>query len=138
MLIGQCGDMASDDELTGAEAARRALLAAGAADLPRPPWQHPAALPEDTTLLRFALWRANQEQTDASRAELTAGLALIDSARSELDTLETALLLTARAEGLTWAQIADQLSLRSPQAAQQRFQRISQRPHTAPAESEDS
>lgn len=109
------------------------LRQAGALELPRQPWQHPSEPPEATALLRFALWRANQEIGHASAQELTAALSLLATARSDLDTLESALLLTARAEGLTWPEIAEALGLRSPQAAQQRFQRVSQRPATGTA-----
>lgn len=91
------------------------------------------------TLLRYALWRANQKTDTASTEELRAALRLIESARSDLDTLEVALLLTARAEGLTWSQISEELGLRSPQAAQQRYQRVAQRPTSeAPADLGDS
>ena len=127
----------------GAASARAALLAAGADALERRPWQHPNELPDDTSLVRFALWRAsgsptvsgsptgNASSEDARTAEIAAALALLDSARSDLDALETALVFTARAEGLTWARIAEAMGLRSPQAAQQRFQRTSERPVTA-------
>ncbi|WP_114855016.1 hypothetical protein [Brachybacterium sp. YJGR34] len=110
------------------ERARDHLRAAGADELPTAPWRHPAQAPEDQTLLRFALWRANRDPGAASAEDLRAALRLIETARADLDTLESALLLTARAEGLTWAQIAEDLSLRSPQAAQQRTQRLAQRP----------
>lgn len=110
------------------DGARELLRAAAAHELPRPPWQHPAEPVEAMSLLRFALQRANAAIGHASTEELTAALSLVEAARSDVDTLETALLLTARAEGLTWAQIATSLGLRSPQAAQQRYQRISQRP----------
>lgn len=79
-------------------------------------------------LLRYALWRANRPGGTASVEELDAALSMMEAARADLDTLEIALLLTARAEGMTWAEIARALGLGSPQAAQQRFQRISQRP----------
>lgn len=111
-----------------ADGARRRLRAAGARDLPRQPWQHPAEPPEAVTLLRYALWRANRAGTAASLEELDAALSMIETARADLDSLEVALLLTARAEGMTWAEVSQSLGLRSPQAAQQRFQRISQRP----------
>lgn len=110
------------------EDARRRLQAAGAQDLLLRPWQHPVEPPDAATLLRFALWRANVAGRTASLDELTAALSMIETARSDLDSLEAALLLTARAEGMTWAEVAASLGLRSPQAAQQRFQRISQRP----------
>lgn len=109
------------------------LRRAGAHELPRQPWQHPAEPPEATALLRFALWRANQEVGHASAEELTAALSLLATARSDLDSLESALLLTARTEGLTWPEISEALGLRSPQAAQQRYQRLAQRPAQGPA-----
>ena len=63
---------------------------------------------------------------DAS--DVQAGLTLISAAREEMNGLETALLFLARAEGLTWPQISQSLGLRSAQAAQQRFDRLSGRP----------
>ena len=128
--------MTSDHDLVAAEASRRALLDVGADELPRQPWDHPTVAPDDTTLLRYVLWRANQNVGSASAAELTAGLQLLSSARSELDTLEAALLLTARSEGLTWSQIAEHLGVRSPQAAQQRYEGIAQRPGPGTTEAE--
>lgn len=107
------------------ERARRVLLDAGADRLKSRPWQHPAEPPDAATLARFALWRAGADAGAGPTPELAAGLALIDAARSDLDTLEAALLLTARAEGMTWAQVAEELGLRTPQAAQQRWQRVS-------------
>ena len=112
--------MHSDDPRTEA---RRTLRTAGADALPHMPWQHPDAPPEDSTLLRFAVDRAGRRDGRAGVGELRAALKLLDSARSDLDSLEAALLLTARAEGLTWAQIAEDLGLRSAQAAQQRSRR---------------
>lgn len=115
------------DELNHAYAARQRLLEAGADDLPRFPWQHTKAPADDSTLLRYALWRANASVGAADHDDLRAALRLIDSARSDLDALEAGLLLVARAEGLTWPDVAEQLGVRSPQAAQQRFQRVSSR-----------
>lgn len=105
--------------------ARRVLLDAGADRLEPRPWQHRAEPPDAGTLARFALWRTSSTAGAGPTPELAAGLALIDAARSDLDTLEAALLFTARAEGMTWAHVAEQLGLRSPQAAQQRWQRVS-------------
>ncbi|QQS00974.1 MAG: DNA-binding protein [Austwickia sp.] len=107
-------------------AAREHLARAGAADLPDFPWT-PGRVPHaDATLIRFALWRAEQGGLDVP-ADLHAALQLVDSARAELDALEAGLLFLARSEGLTWPQIADHLGVRSPQAAQQRFDRTSSR-----------
>lgn len=84
--------------------------------------------PDDTTLIRFALWGANSN--GLSTADLKAALRLLESARSDMESLESALLFIARAEGLTWAEIAEQLGMRSPQAAQQRFERVNARVST--------
>lgn len=119
--------MPTPDDEDRAERARAVLLSAGADALARHPWQHSKLPPDDAALLRFALWRANAQPGRAPTAEIAAGLALIEAARSELDTLETAMVLTARAEGMTWAGIAEAMGLRSPQAAQQRYQRTAER-----------
>ncbi|MGL5928315.1 MAG: hypothetical protein ACRCY8_05220 [Dermatophilaceae bacterium] len=110
------------------ELARAVLLEAGGDELGRRPWQHPKESPEDAALVRFALWHATSRVGSAATPELEAGLALIESARSDLDAAEAALVFTARAEGLTWARIAEAMGLRSPQAAQQRYQRTAERP----------
>ncbi|NUL44571.1 hypothetical protein F7P69_05090 [Cellulosimicrobium funkei] len=115
------------DELNGANAARQRLVESGADELPRFPWQHTKAPADDLTLLRYALWRANATVGEADHGDLRAALRLVDSARADLDALEAGLLLVARAEGLTWPDIAHQLGVKSPQAAQQRFQRVSSR-----------
>ncbi|MFL1380580.1 MULTISPECIES: DNA-binding protein [unclassified Nocardiopsis] len=115
------------DELNELDAARRRLAEAGADRLPRPPWSPAAGMPDDVTLLRFAVWRANSAAGEADHDDLRAALRLLESARGDLDALEAGLLLIARAEGLTWPDIAEQLGVRSPQAAQQRFQRVSTR-----------
>src|SRR5699024_7549214 len=120
VLMSESGHMHSDALRTEA---RRTLRTAGADALPHMPWQHPDAPPEDSTLLRFAVDRAGRRDGRAGVGELRAALRLLDSARSDPDSLEAALLLTARAEGLTWAQIAEDLGLRSAQAAQQRSRR---------------
>jgi hypothetical protein len=58
---------------------------------------------------------------------LLAALTLLPAARTEVEQAEAALLFTARAHGLSWAQISRALGLGSPQAAQQRFGRITGR-----------
>ncbi|WP_022891333.1 hypothetical protein [Agromyces subbeticus] len=114
-------------ELSVLDSARRRLCESGADRLPALPWLLPGAVPEDVTLLRFAMWRANSTVGEASHDDLRAALALVESARAGLDALEAGLTLIARAEGLTWPDIAKQLGVKSPQAAQQRFQRVSTR-----------
>ncbi|MGW9552052.1 hypothetical protein ACWG8W_13460 [Citricoccus zhacaiensis] len=115
------------DELNGANAARQRLLESGADALPRFPWQHAKDPADDLILLRYALWRANASVGEADHDDLRAALRLLGSARADLEALEAGLLLVARAEGLTWPDISQQLGVKSPQAAQQRFQRVSSR-----------
>lgn len=117
-----------DHVLAGAQvAARSRLTDAGAGDLPRFPWM-PGRVPhDDATLIRHALWRSNSEPGLDVPQDLFAALQLVESARAEMDALESGLLFIARAEGLTWAQIAAHLGVRSPQAAQQRFDRVTSR-----------
>ena len=114
-------------EMNEARAARRRLVEAGADQLPPLPWQPAAGPPDDISLLRFAMWRANSVVGAASHDELAAALRLVESARADLDALEAGLILIARAEGMTWPDIARPLGVKSPQAAQQRYQRVSSR-----------
>lgn len=53
------------------------------------------------------------------------GLALIEAARREVDEAERELIEAARARGYGWAAIAAALGLRSRQAAEQRWLRLS-------------
>lgn len=112
--------------------ATRTLLDRGASELPPPPWLAGRQPPSATDLIQHVLWRATGpgrgEPVDT--ADIRAGLTLLSAARAEMDALETALLFLARAEGLTWPQIARSLGLRSAQAAQQRLDRLSGRHET--------
>ena len=112
--------------------AARILLDRGASELPPRPWLGERQPPSAGDLVQHVLWRANGtgrgESVDG--LDVRAGLTLMSVARAEMDGLETALLFLARAEGLTWAQIAQSLGLRSAQAAQQRLDRLSGRPET--------
>lgn len=115
-----------DHEQAGREAAaRRQLLDAGASSLPRAPWLHPRQPPSAADLIRFALWRA--DTSDESEEILLAALTLLAGARAEADQAEAALLFAARARDLSWPQISRAMGLRSPQAAQQRFGRVTGR-----------
>ncbi|HEX5296993.1 MAG TPA: DNA-binding protein [Streptosporangiaceae bacterium] len=135
--------MASQDE-DQVQAAREAdarglLLEAGAALLPRPPWVHEQQPPAATDLIRFAVWRANAGRPAANASDpdanaggigeegVLAALSLLAAARAELDHTEAALLFTARSRGLSWPRISRAMGLGSPQAAQQRFDRVSGR-----------
>ena len=135
----------TDHEQAAKEAgARQRLLGAGAAALPRMPWrgqQPPAA----ADLIQFALWRSQPGSSaglggagrlgagrlgagrGTSEDDLLAALALLTAARAEVDQVEAALLFTARGHGLSWSQISQAMGLGSPQAAQQRFGRVTGR-----------
>lgn len=105
--------------------ARRRLLAAGGAALPRAPWLHRSQPPPAVDLIRFVLWRSGTEEIGAD--DLLAALTLLPAARAEVDQLEAALLLTARIHGMSWPRISRALGLGSAQAAQQRFNRVNGR-----------
>ncbi len=126
--------------------ARRHLLQAGASLLPRPPWLHEQQPPAATDLIRFAVWRANaggpSVNADGTGNEggigeegVLAALTLLNAARAELDQSEAALLFTARSQGLSWPRISRAMGLGSPQAAQQRFDRVSGRAQSPGAQS---
>ncbi len=118
---------AADDQAAGARQqwARDRLTARGGKDLPRLPWLAPRQPHDAVTLIRQALWRANTERGALDLPDdLLAAIALLAAARAELDQIEAGLLFVARAEGLTWAEIARALGLRTAQAAQQRHERV--------------
>jgi hypothetical protein len=105
--------------------ARQRLIDAGASSLPRGPWLHRSQPPSSIDLVRFAVWRGQSgEVTDE---EVEAALTLLPAARAEVEQLETALLFTARAEGMSWARISRGMGLGSAQAALQRYDRLSDR-----------
>lgn len=70
-----------------------------------------------------AVPRAEREAA-VDRADLVAAMTLLPVVRAEVEELEASLLFLARSEGMTWAQIAFALGLRSAQAAQQRAERV--------------
>lgn len=79
--------------------------------------------PSAVDLTQFALWRASELDSD----DLLDALTLLPAARAEVEGLEAGLLFIARGAGLTWAQIADAMGFKSPQACQQHFNRLSAR-----------
>jgi len=116
----------SDQERAAREhSARRHLLDAGASSLPRAPWLKRSQPPSSVDLVRFAVWRGAAGRTTDDDVE--AALALMPAARAEVAQLETALLFTARAHGLSWGRISRAMGLGSAQAAQQRHDRLTSR-----------
>ena len=115
----------SDQQQSARElSARTRLLDAGASSLPRAPWLHRTQPPSAVDLVRFAVWRGQGDQVDD---EVMAALALLPAARAEMEQVETALLFTARAQGLSWGRISRAMGLGSAQAALQRFDRLTGR-----------
>lgn len=72
------------------------------------------------------------------KADLVAALTLLPVARAEVEELEASLLFLARSQGMTWAQIAFAMGLRSAQAAQQRGERLGARGDVHPSSSQAS
>ncbi|MER6150601.1 DNA-binding protein [Streptomyces hirsutus] len=98
---------------------------------------HPTVLGphEAVRLVSFLLSGAAQREDgepEVDRADITAALSLVPLVRGEMDELETGLLQMARGRGMTWQDIAFSLGLGTPQAARQRYERLSDR--TAVAE----
>lgn len=99
------------------------LLELGADALVARPWRPGSMPPTAVELTQFALWRSAELAPD----DLLSALTLLPAARAEVDGVETGLLFAARAAGLTWAQIAEAMGYRSPQACQQHYHRLSSR-----------
>lgn len=66
-------------------------------------------------------------EPEVDRSDLVAALTLLPRARAEFDDLETGLLDMARGRGMTWQEIAFGLGLGTPQAARQRYERLTGR-----------
>ncbi|MCA5894224.1 DNA-binding protein [Isoptericola sp. NEAU-Y5] len=120
---------AQPDDQAAADAetqARRTLLALGADELTPRPWQPASVPPSATDLVRYYLWRSARGDltADQDAAGALAALTLVPAARAEAGQLETAALFSARSAGHTWGRMAGALGLGSPQAVQQRLDRL--------------
>jgi hypothetical protein len=87
------------------------------------PWRPAPVPPSAVDLAQFAVWRSADLHPD----DLLRALTLLPAARAEVEGLEAGLLFTARAAGLTWAQIAAAMGFNSPQACQQHYTRLTAR-----------
>ena len=74
----------------------------------------------------YAVWSGQVLEQDHRDAALAA-LTLLPAARAEMEALESGVLYAAKSAGLTWTQMAAPLGLSSPQAAQQRLDRLAAR-----------
>ncbi|WP_283135096.1 DNA-binding protein [Rhizohabitans arisaemae] len=93
---------------------------------------HPEVLgPHEAVRLVSFLAAGSAEPDDGEpevdQADITAALTLIPLVQAEMEQLEASLLLIARGRGLTWQEIAFGLGLGTPQAARQRYERLSGR-----------
>lgn len=114
----------ADQAQAGREAdARTHLLGLGADTLADRPWRPAPVPPSAIDLVQYALHRS----ADLAPQDVLQALALLPAARAEVDGLEDGLLFVARSAGLTWAQIAQAMGFRSPQACQQHWARLSAR-----------
>lgn len=104
-------------------AAREALLKLGAGQLDPRPWNPEPMPPSAVDLIQFTLW----DSAEFSPEDLLSSLSLLPAARAEVEGAETGLLFLARSAGLTWAQIAEAMGFKSPQACQQHFTRLNAR-----------
>ena len=116
-------------EAAAAEALARARLTERLGDrLPRGPWLAARQPVEDFVVLRAVSWLAASDPGSLELpGDVLAALGLLASARRELDQLEAGLLFLARAEGVSWGSVGEALGLRTPQAAQQRSERVDAR-----------
>ena len=106
------------------------------------PGQTPMVGPSEAVRLLVSLAAGSavveDGEDDVDAADLTAALTLMPKVRAEVDELEASLLIIARAQGMTWQDLAFWLGLGSAQAARQRYQRLALRtaPDPAPADPE--
>ncbi len=103
-----------------AAAARSRVAREHLAALPDVPAAPTTPPPSAIDLIHLTLRRSAERTPE----DLTHALTLLAEARAEVDGLEAGLLFAARSADLTWAQIADAMGFRSPQACQQHFTRL--------------
>ncbi|MEO3784753.1 DNA-binding protein [Actinocorallia sp. B10E7] len=93
---------------------------------------HPSVLGphEAVRMVSFLLSGAippDDGEPEVDRADIVAALSLVPQARAQADDLEAGLIQMARGRGMTWQEIAFGLGLGTPQAARQRYERLTER-----------
>jgi hypothetical protein len=78
-----------------------------------------------TDVMGHVVMAGSGDDPNFDPADASDALNLVTATRYELHRLEASLLTVARQHGLTWRQIAEALAYDSPQAAQQRYRRLS-------------
>ena len=97
---------------------------------PQVHWDAARQLEQDAGLLgKVLLAAANHQHSDGQLPdvgtdELGAALTLFEEIRTQVDRLETQVVIEARRRGMDWKQIAPHQGLGSSQAASQRYQRL--------------
>lgn len=95
------------------------------ADDPNGPQSSAVDLLNKVLIARLPYGHAKGEEPPAVGAEdVTAALLLVEEARRDATARERRIIEAARELGLTWKQIAAAIGLDSPQAAQQRYERL--------------
>lgn len=120
--VGQPGST-EHPQLRRERDAQDRLLNLGAVGLAPRPWRPDPTPPTAVDLTQFALWKS----ADLAADDLLSALVLLPAARAEVEGVEIGLIFSARNAGLTWAQIADAMGFRSPQACQQHVTRLNTR-----------
>ena len=108
-------------------AERHAGTPAAGARVPPPTTLLPHEAVRLVELLAAGTARYAEGEPRVDGDDLLAALTLLPQVRAELDETELGLLAMARGRGLTWAEVAEGLGLRSAQAAQQRHERLAAR-----------
>lgn len=119
------------------EARARLAPLAARADVNEPGvcWEAARRLEQDATLLGKVLLAASRTgrtgtavadaaEPEPTVEELGAALGLFEQMRTQLDRLETQVVMEARRRGMDWKHIAPHQGLGSSQAASQRYQRL--------------
>lgn len=121
-------DVDRSDSTEHPQLRRERLLRLGADSLAPRPWRPNPTPPTAVDLTQFAVWKS----ADLAANDLLDALALLPAARAEVEGVEIGLIFSARSAGLTWAQIAEAMGFRSPQACQQHVTRLSTRRSAQP------
>jgi hypothetical protein len=90
------------------------------------------------TCLSAMLTSLGRKPSAVDSSDLLAALTLVSAARTDIDSIEAALLSHARDRGITWQALADAVGASSRQAVQQRAARAGVVDRPRPAASRDT
>jgi hypothetical protein len=118
---------AQDETVREREARERIEQAVRAGVLPKADnegWAVTGSVDLISRVLIASTYYSTSEPSELDPQHLAAALTLLGPARRDIDRLEAQLILLARGQDLTWRFVADALGLQSPQAAAQRWSRL--------------